>query len=523
MLSLLLALAPLPAQDAWVPLPLPEPCREAPDGGGPRAAEGGRHLVLEEPTEFGRRGARSALPPEALVGLLEQAAAAAGHRPEFFPYAPPLQARGDDAALAWTRRAVRAIDEAGRRNRVRLSASLTSRGPDGSQPGATRSWAAEARAGETITFGERERRSFVASYQVEVSTDSGVARPVVGHALLGHALELTAARVDGGRRYHLRGRLDLAALEAVEPFDAGTPDLGALDQPRVRALTLDFSGVAASGEPLEVRLEGTPLEAPDWVLTVRVETSPELPGPSPEGTPPGADWRAIDVSLLEGRSPVLPALDPGAGLTGEARLATVTPASAAVTAAGVLGLARADGGRPGAPRGAAPAQAAEGLVLVAASADPGGLAERVADLVRSLEAPRLATRTVLVRQGALRATFPVAEGETARLFVGTERSLLIGYRTEIAPNTWMPVPQVEVALDGLALQGRLSSGGLDVEAWSSETLEVRRQERRDAKVGALQLPERRVRAARARVEDGAGELLAADGERPALGVSVREP
>jgi hypothetical protein len=47
MLSLLLALAPLPAQDAWVPLPLPEPCREAPDGGGPRAAEGGRHLVLE--------------------------------------------------------------------------------------------------------------------------------------------------------------------------------------------------------------------------------------------------------------------------------------------------------------------------------------------------------------------------------------------------------------------------------------------------------------------------------------------
>jgi hypothetical protein len=216
-------------------------------------------------------------------------------------------------------------------------------------------------------------------------------------------------------------------------------------------------------------------------------------------------------------------LDPGAGLTGEARLATVTPASAAVTAAGVLGLARADGGRPGAPRGAAPAQAAEGLVLVAASADPGGLAERVADLVRSLEAPRLATRTVEVRQGALRATFPVAEGETARLFVGTERSLLTGYRTEIAPNTWMPVPQVEVALDGLALQGRLSSGGLDVEAWSSETLEVRRQERRDAKVGALQLPERRVRAARARVEDGAGELLAADGERPALGVSVREP
>lgn len=527
--TLLLALAPLQPQETWAPLALPEPCRESLSAARLRAPGGGGHLLLDPWLEDDRRGGRAALPAEVLVGMLELAGAAAGHRPEFFPYAPPLQVRGDDAAVAWTRRAVRGIDEAGQRGRLAIRAWLVPDAAASLPTGAERipegghGWSAEARSGETVDFGLRERRSFVASYEVEVSTDSGVARPVVGSALLGHTLELTASRVDGGQRYHLRGTLDLAELEAVEAFDAGTPDLGALAQPRVRALTLDFSGVARSGEALEVRLEGTPLETPGWSLFVVVDTRTEPTGPSPEGAAPGTDWRLVDVALLETRPPVLAPLDPGAGLSGEARLGTVTPASAPITAAGVLGLARADAGRPGTPRAELPAQAAEGFVLVAASPRPGGLAERLAALVRALERPRLETSRVEVRSGGLRATFPVAEGETARLVAGVERTLLTGYQTEIAPNTWMPVPIVETSIDGLALQARLTGGELDVEAWQSETSSVERQERRDAKVGALQLPERTVRAARARVTGEGVELLAGDGERAALSLGLGRP
>lgn len=526
MQNLLLVLAPLLAQDTWTPLSLPEPCRSAPGGTSPGVAEGGGHLLLEEPGDSGRARPGGALQPEALVGLLEIAATAAGHRPEFFPYAPPLQVRGSDAALAWTRQAVASVDAAGRRNRVRLSAWLVpgaeAERPTGELPAGARAWTAEARAGEPRSFGERTRQSFVASYEIEVSTDSGVARPVVGQALLGEVLELTASRVAGGASYHLRGRLDLAELAGLETFDAGTPDLGALTQPALNALTLDFSGVAASGEALEVRLAGTPLETPDWSLFVVVETRPEPRGPAAEGAPLGADWRAIDVSLLETRPPVLAALDPGAGLAADARLSTATSESAAITAAGVLGLVRADGSRPGSPRGATPAQVADGLVLAAAVATPESLAERLAGLVRSLEAPRLATRQVEVRHGELRVSFPVAAGEVSRLVVGQERSLLTGYRTEIAPNTWMPVPVVEVAIDGLALQARLGGGHLEVEAWSSETLGITRQERRDAKVGALQLPERRVRSTRARIEGPLESLLDAESTRPGLAVGVEQ-
>lgn len=537
MLHLLLpVLAGLAPQDAWTALPLPDLCRESRASTHVTAPAGGVHVRLEEDTPLGRRGSRVLLQPNALTGLLQLTAGTAGRTLTFFPFTPPLLVQGGEADVAWARSALRGIEAAGARNRVTISAWLlpaagaSAPAAGGALPVGGRSWTGEAWAGEELVFGDRDRRGFVATYDVEVSTDSGVAAPVIGTILTGQSVHLRASRVAGGQRYHLRGVLDLAELEALETFDPDTPDLGEFLQPRVRSVNLSFSGVATSGELLRVELAGSPLEEPDWTLLVRVDTRAEPRGPAAAGAALGSEWRAIDVSLLERRAPVLEALDPGAGLDGEARLGTVTPQAATITASGVLSLvqqgsrARRSGSGSRASAVEAPVQVMEGLLLVTAETTANGLAERLAAFVRQVEAPRLASTSVEVRHGGLRARFPVAEGETARLLVGTERTLLIGYRSEIAPNTWMPSPIVERAYDGLAWQGRLSTGKLDAEAWTSSTTSIGLQSRDAAQVGAVQLPDRNVRGARAQVPVGErAELLQPLRDRPGLIVEVAGP
>ncbi len=537
MLHLLLpVLAGLAPQDAWTALPLPDLCRESRSGIHVTAPSGGVHVLLEESTPVGRRGSRVLLEPDALTGLLQLTAGAAGRTLSFFPFTPPLLVQGGEADVAWARSALRGIEAAGARNRITISAWLlpsagaSAPGSERALPEGARAWRGEAWAGEQLVFGERDRRGFIATYDVEVSTDSGVAAPVVGTILTGQSVHLRASRVAGGARYHLRGVLDLAELDALETFDPDTPDLGEFLQPRVRSVNVSFSGVAASGELLRVELAGSPLAQPDWTLLVRVDTNTEPSGPAATGAALGSEWRAIDVSLLERRPPVLESLDPGAGLDGEARLGTVTPMAATLTASGVLSLVqqgtrarRTDGGSR-ASAVETPVQVMEGLLLVSAETNAGGLAERIAAFVREVEAPRLGSTSVEVVHGGLRASFPVAEGETARLLVGTERTLLTGYRSEIAPNTWMPSPIVQRAFDGLAWQGRLGGRKLDAESWISSTTSIELQDREAAQVGAIQLPDRSVRGARAQVPRGDRvELLQALRDRPGLSVEVAGP
>ena len=537
MLSLLLpAFACLAPQDSWTPLSLPRLCQETNPAVQFPSLDGAAHIELEAERASSRPGTRALLSAADLASLLTGAAGAADRSVEFFPFTPPLLARGSEEDLAWTRGALAGIEAAGRRHRVEFRAWLVPAAGAGRPregeglPAGARAWTAEALPGEWVAFGRRTRRDFVATYDVEVSTDAGVAAPRVGGVYSGNTLHLSASRVDDGAGYHLRGQLDLAELAGVETFDPDTPDLGAVEQPRVRSVTIAFSGAARSGELLRVEVEGAPLGRPDWTLLVSCETELEPAGPSAAGSPPGHDWRAIDVTLLSGRGRSLPYLDAGGGLADQAGLDAMTVGAAPISASGVLSAVeagsrsrRSSSMRPSAPRTSL--QVCEGLLLIAADASEDGLALRAAEFVRDVSAPRLVTSEVELRSGRFRARFPIAEGEPARVTVGEERTLLLGYEAEIAPSTWMPSPVVARTFDGLAWQARRGGGRVACTAWisASDGLDVLR--RQQTGLGAVQLPQRNQRGAERSLSaaDGTTEVLSELEDGAGLSVRVVAP
>lgn len=491
MSTLLLLLAPLaPVQGEWTTLPLPAVCEERADSVSFPPLLDGRHLRLDE--EFAERigGARSALQPSDVGGLLQTAAAGGDATIEVFPFSPPLLVRGTPENLEWARAQVGGLDAAGRRSRLVVTALLqpsARAAADGVASSGPRRWSGTVTSGDEIAFGPRDRIRFLGSYDIEVATDSGVAAPIVGSAFTGKTLHLTPSRIDGGRRVHVRGLLDLSELQRIEVFESGTPDLGDFQQPVINAVSVAFSGVVELGGSLTVELEGTPLEQPDWTLQVSVTGEAE-PAQLAEG-----DWRALDVALLSGRGRILPAFDPGAALDDQLGLKALGPLAQSLSASGIVSAVESrprGGSRSSAGNQRAPQHVGETLILISAARENGGDQARLPELVRTLEAPRRETARVEITRGDFRASFPVAGGEAARLLVGVERTLLTGYQVEIAPNTWMPSPIVEHAFDGLAWQGRLADGEVAATAWVARTHEIEHRRRDQTSLAAIQLPHR---------------------------------
>jgi len=531
MLSLCLALPlSLAPQEGWTPLELPGLCLEPAPSTTFAPLQGGGHVHLDGRDDASSRGARP-LPSAQDVGhLLERAAGAAGRRLELFPFSPPLLVRGGEEDVEWARATLAALDAAGARQRVTLTVWLAPRagftpGGEAAAEAGVRSWRSVTRPGEEVAFGERRHEDFIAGYDVNVSTDSGVAAPRVGSVCTGETVHLVASRVQGGRGFHLRGVLDLAELAELEVFDPHTPDLGELHQPRVRTASVAFSGTGRSGELLRVELEGTPLARPDWTLVVRAETEAE---PGLDATA-GTGWSAIDVSLLAQRPRRLERITPGAGLEGLAALEALAPSAATLTASGVLSAVESRGdpraGARASGRGPTPYLVGEGFLMVAPEEGPRSLARRLTDFADTVQAPRLDAHRLELRRGGLRVAFPVASGEASRVLVGEERVWLTGYESEIAPNTWMPSPLVEKAFDGLAWQGRCDGRRLSTSLWTSSTEEVTVRDRFQAQLGALQLPRRSVRGASASVEldTGRRRLLDALEDSPAVEIEFLQP
>ncbi len=514
--TLLLTLAPLAtAPTDWISLPLPRLCEEQEhtiEGG----TTSGEHLLLERAHGVTYPGSTQALVANDVANLLTLSARVAGVELALFPYAPPLLVRGSRQDLEWAERELAGLDRAGARNQIQLEAilfrgqldegtarSMLSAAEQGATP-STQIWRRTIMAGSSVAFGERERARFLADYDVNVATDSGVAAPVMGTLFSGKTLHLSASRVEGGARVHVRGFLDLAEAEDIQLFDPLTPDLGQLEQPAVRSLTLNFSGVVSPEQALRVSIVGAPLEVADWTLFVFARSHSE-----PQRLE-AHDWRALDVSLLTRKGVQLGNFDPGAGLSQEARLSSLRTLAEPITAAGILSGAtprdRNSRGTAGAKRPAS--HIGEHLLLLSAAYVAQDESGALQALVSAMESTRLATDQVTVSQGKLRVEFPVAAGEPARLTSGRERAYLVGYDAEIAPNTWMPSPHVERAFDGLAWQGRLDSGAFRSSAWISSTDSVEQRTRDEANMGALQVLERRVRFGAA-VITGAGptELL----------------
>ena len=515
--ALLLAL--LPSQDAWTPLPLPGPCVEEASTSHPAPLLEGSHLELRRSLRPARRATTAPLPANVIVSLIQEQARRGGSGLEVFPTAPPLLVRGPGGAVEDLRARLAELDAAGQRLEIAVDAWLV---PTAEQAGDGESlppfaaearerglaWSTRARSGEEVFLGEREARPFVAGYDVEVATDSGVAAPIVGRVVLGRTLHLIASRTADGERVLLEGILDLAELERVDTFDPGTPDLGEVEQPVVRSVQVAFAGAVASGEPLSVVVRGAPLAEPDWTLWIVPRAQAE---PAPRE---GAGWELVDLSLLARAPRELPGLDPGASLSqdlGEQGLPRLVEAIAPSS------LAAGAGDR----RGGSFPTFSERLVLV--ERGDGSAARALRELAGALEEPRLRTATVEVALGDLSVVLPVAHGAHARVRVGAERTWLVDYDAEIAPDTWMPSPDVQPAFDGLAWQGVLSDDAVQCAYWIAGTAGASARTADQAKLGALQLPARRFRAGAATLRRGvaARELLTADGGGATLRAGVR--
>jgi len=507
-LALLLLVAPAApplaaaqGQD-WHALPAPDLCREPEAAPQPAPLLSGNHLGLPEDDDPAWQPGRGALLPlPALVSVLDEEGRRAGGGLQIHSSFPPILVRGSGDEVEGVEALLAGLQREAERQRVHVRAWIL---PASEALGAVAGADEVARAladvpvwaetllrpGEDRALGERRAQPFVSGYRVEVAADAGVANPRIGLALSGTTLHVRACPAEGGRAVHLQAFLDAAELWEVDTFHSSTPDLGLFQQPRVHAVQVAFGGRVESGGALCARLEGTGRRGGDLcaILSATLAPSPE------PGDPPA--WRLLDVSLLETRVESLPVPLPGTGLELEApegagqMLLQSMPASALVQAAD----------RSGGAGGRSRLQWAPGLVFGPAD-DREGWGE-VESLVGALEAARLSTRRLEIRSGKLRAVFPVAEGLPARLMVGSERTWVVDYDVQVAPETWMPDPRVERAFDGILVQGHLSGQEWLGAGWRSITEGSSLISRNDLLLGTLQLPSRSMTGGRARARIG---------------------
>ncbi|MEM7519184.1 MAG: hypothetical protein AAF368_19940, partial [Planctomycetota bacterium] len=317
-----------------------------------------------------------------------------------------------------------------------------------------RVWRSTVKSGEEAFFGSRERLPFLSTFDVEVSADAGAADPVTGHVYLGETLHLRARRVRGGSAVYLNGVLDLAELLANEEFDPDNLDLGKLQQPLVASALVQFSDVVEAGEVSFVTLRGLPLTVPDWTLQIRATTTPE-PAPSESSGEEPEGWALLDLAFLSAESGELPPSAYAEEWEGGAEaLPRSFPAWNANALQGLLDSAAPGALRPQEGRGV-PVVAGNRLLLL----DRRSPAWRAAfDLAAAAEQTRTKTGRLEVTIGEDRIQFdaPLATNDPLRLQCGTERTYLTDFTVEIAPETWMPVPEVSTHFEGVHLDAGLT-------------------------------------------------------------------
>ncbi len=505
--------------DEWTALPTPALCAERITSQVPAPLYGASHLRV--PAGRGRTDLEKLPPrlPLALVGqMLEEDARARGQKLEFFRGAPEILVRGEPSAVAAARALVADLERAGDALAIDLEFVLTPGRPssDNIPKAAPARYEKRVRSGESTFVGKRESQSYVADFEVDVAASSGVARPVIGSALFGSTVHARASRADGGKRVHLAGVLDIAELAAIEVFDPKTNDLGELQQPVIHSAQLVFAGVVDSGQALEVSLVDPALSTSEWTLSIRASARADLE--PKEGESSG--WSILDLSLLASEPASLPVLSPGHGLDADAMLGesngtqVALPASALAVA---LEAARSTAGSSRAsPR--APLYWTNDLLFVPRS-DPALLREARA-LVRGSEASRARTGRLEVKSGAARASLPVCDGTPARVWIGTERPWLVGYRADLAPQSWMPSPEVETTFDGVAVHALAQSGIAQCAFWIAESEPNIELAKESAQLGRLQVLGRSVQSGAARAVAGQPEQRALESEGPAA-LSVR--
>ncbi len=476
----------------------------------PRLLEG-RHVLLPgQSLEDPRSTTGVRLPLPALLSLLQEDGVRRKQPVRIEPGAPPLLARGELAALEAARSLLEGLDREARGLEIVVSAWLTSGAADlGTHPARQVFEAAVAstpplgsarlRSGDSVAFGARTTRGFVAGYTVEIASGSAIAGPAIGQVLTGRTLHLRACRVRAGKAIALEGFLDLSELSELESFDPHTPDLGLLQQPVVDSVQIAFAGLVDAGGVLAVALAGTPLTETDSTLWIEAGGGEASAARDGAARLPGA-WRVLDLAWLEQSPTGLPLPGPGAGCApGLLRVDVEPPASglSAASLAQAADTARGAGARPG----RTPIVWTPGLLL--APAEETALWNEVEALVSAAENDRLRGADLELRQGGLRVLLPVLEGVPARVLVGRERVVLSGYELQVAQDSWIPRPVVDLALDAALVQGRLDGGAWSGAGWCATSrvpLEIARE---DVGLARLEVHERSFTSGSVRCTAGA--------------------
>ncbi len=506
---LLVALAP---QD-WSAHPLPSLSTPPAQVKSPALLETGSHIALQ-PDPASAPYLEASLAPSLLTQLITGHFSRSGLT--LIPGSNPLLVRAPAKEQQELKAIFAALEDASQRLQIHLQVALipglaesppanitqlsdsVASGPGVNYNGALRS-------GDTITFGARTMRSFVGGYEIDVATDAGVADPHRSSASSGETIHLTCSRVSGGRAVHVEGVLDLATLRDVTSFDPDTPDLGVVEQPRVALCQIAFSGVATRERPLRVVIRGSETFG-DRTLFVSALTQEDPPAPA-------VGWAVRDLAFLASKG--LPLIAPVPGLRQSPHSSAPIPATITPTSPGSLVGLLAE--RSSSSAEAARVHSTERLLLIPVSAQ-GALAKAEA-LLKAMEAPLLVQDQISLRYGELRIELCTTHGRLARVLVGEEKPWLIDYRTEIAPNSWMPSPVTEVAFDGLCLEGRANAGKLTARWWVSGTPAVHITDSSFANLGAIQKVERSYSAGNERLERGSSRAV--DGLGSALELTLK--
>lgn len=473
----------------WARVALPSVCRPTPADAAPLEILDGVHL---RPPGEGAAGPGPAapLPAATLVALVEEELRERGldARVEAFDDALLVHGRPDAVAAAgeW----VRALDVLEDALAVEVEATLT---PAGGEP---RRWRAVLRSGERVGLGHRDYVPYVGDYEVNVASDSGVAEPETFLVQVGETLHVGAARLAGGERILLEAHLDLAQLEELATVDLGTPDLGVLEEPRIGYVDLVFSGVVENGSALVATVSGAPLAgSPDWTLELRATA-----GAAPAAGA-GSPWTFVDLAFLSRPGPPLPSVGLGPGL--EHLPLRAPPAPSPVAPGTVARLVTEElAGRGPAPRWT------ETLLVLPAALDGGGetLGARARALVATF-AGALDTATLTARRGALAATLPCAAGRPVRFLAGHEFRRVHDYRAQLAPQSWMPQPNVAGFFHGGGVAGVLEGAGFAGTAWDCRAVDRDTLPRESVGMGALQRVDRSVVTRPVRWPASAGEVV----------------
>ncbi|HUR27137.1 MAG TPA: hypothetical protein VM509_03055 [Planctomycetota bacterium] len=488
---------------SWRALPMPALCRSASGPlSSPRLVRGSHLIVTRDELDAGQSSA-PALSAQAFASLLGEEARRVGWNVTVNPSFPPLLVKGPAAGCQAAETFCTELETAVRALDVELTVWLV-RGKDSAAvqaaPPKDAPWAsARVRSGVEVALGERSAQGYVHNYSVEVATDSGVAAPIVARALTGDVLHVRAMRARGGTAVYLDGMLDLARLLALEEFELSATDLGSVQHPRVGELQVVFSGTVASGAPLRVAwggFEGNEAAA-EGSLWIVPRTSEDAAGGS---------WRVLDTALVEAVAWELPTVAPGGGLE---TAPDVDGQEAAQPFASAMLAKEADASRNANSRMRSAFLGGNGVVLGPRSETDSWTA--IDELRGALEAARTKTSSVTVQRGGAFVRLPVASGARWRVLAAVETTAVVDYDVEIAPETWMPGPRVERALDGFCAQGLAAADHASYAAWIAATPEKKLVERSSVPLGRLELQRRTSRSASGELRASANPVVVLPG------------